>query len=105
MSEVVTTLGVLRCSLRAAKEINLVFGSYGAAYKRITEYDFGAYIAIVAAGLGKSGKEVEVDVYNVGMPDLVRPLTDFLGLLSNGGRPPSLDGTEGTTAGATAGER
>jgi hypothetical protein len=76
----------LRCTLGAAKEINAFFGSYTAAFRRLQEFDLAAYSAVVSYGTGKPLKDVENAVWQCGMPDLVRPLSDYLGLLSNGGR-------------------
>jgi hypothetical protein len=91
MSETPVTLNSqvfqLKCTLRALKEVNARFGNFTNAYRKLTEFDFDAYSAIVAAGLGKTIRDVEADVFRTGMPDLVKPCTDFLNLLSNGGRP------------------
>lgn len=81
------SLATLRCTLRAAKEVNAVFGNYVDALRKLEIFDFFAYCAIVAAGLGKSSKEVEAAVYTVGMKALNAPLSQFVLLLSNGGRP------------------
>jgi len=69
--------------------INSIFGSYTAAFRKLAEYDMSAYVSIVATALGKPMKEVEADVYAAGLPDLVAPLTTYLNLLANGGRPPA----------------
>lgn len=81
----------LRCTLRAAKEINASFGDYVTAQRRLATYDLAAYVAIVAAGLGKTSKEVEAAVYNNGMVELTKPLSDYVNLLANGGRPLKTD--------------
>ncbi len=91
----------LRCTLRAAKEINTFFGSFNAGFKRLADYDHAAYVAIVAFGLGKRAAEVENAVWQTGLPNLVGPLTDYLAMLANGGRLPVPTGTEGDT---TSGE-
>lgn len=88
----------LRSSLRAAKEVNAMFGDYQAAFKRLAAYDFSAYVAIVASGLGKQPRDVEERVYGVGLPSLTKPLSDFVALLSNGGRP-LVAASEGATSG------
>lgn len=91
--DVEITLGdakaTLRCTVRAAKEVDVFFGDYSTAFRKLIAYNFAAYVAIVAAGLGKSHKEVEDSVFQTGLIDLVKPLSEYLGLLSNGGRKPS----------------
>lgn len=77
----------LRSTLRAAKEINSVLGNYTEAFRKVLAYDLSAFVAVVAAGAGKTTREVELAVHSAGLPDLLKPVTDYLGLLSNGGRP------------------
>lgn len=77
----------MQCTVRAWKEINSVFGSFSKAFVRLSEFDAMAYVSVVAAGLGKKASEIEGAVFATGMPDLVRPTTDYIALLSNGGRP------------------
>lgn len=78
----------LRPTLRAAREVNAGFGSFTEAYRKLAAFDLEAYIVIVAAGLGKKPKDVEETVYRNGLPDLTEPLSEFVTLLANGGRPP-----------------
>ncbi len=86
----------LRCTLRAAKTVNAEFSSFATAFERLAKLDFAAYVAIIAAGLGKTPKDVEESVYVSGMSDLVAPLTDFVSLLANGGRPMTPDTSAGS---------
>jgi hypothetical protein len=106
LSEVRTPLDgkevAFRCTLRAAKEVNARFGSFHEAFRRMTTFDFDAYAAVVAAGLGKSVADVEEAVFRNGMPNLVKPLTDYLGMLSNGGRVPELAGEKKDDTGGNA---
>jgi hypothetical protein len=101
MSEVSVTLNSqvfqLRCTLRALKEINTRFGNFSDAYRKITQFDFDAFTIIVAAGLGSTVRDVEADVFRTGMIELVKPCTDYLNLLSNGGRPPEAKAEEPTS--------
>lgn len=97
--EVETPVGTLRCTLRAAKAVNTSFGSFTAAFQAVQTLNFNGACVIIAAGLGaKNVGDVEEDVYRTGMPDLVKPLTDYLILLCNGGRPqddePATEGSE-----------
>jgi len=89
--EVDTPLGTLRCTLRAAKEVSAYFGDYLDAFRKLATFNHDAYVAIVAAGLGKSRKDVEKDVYEAGLPNLTESLSDYVGLLSNGGKPATVD--------------
>ena len=86
----------LRCSLYAAKQINAMFGDYQGALDRLRALDLNAYIAIVAAGLGKDARDVEDKVYTTGMSDLILPLMKFVNMLGNGGRPPATDDAKAT---------
>jgi hypothetical protein len=79
----------LQFDLTAAKAVNAHFGSFTAAFRRIIEFDFVAYCAVVAAGTDQDIKDIEADVYEAGMPDLAKPLADYLSALANGGRPPA----------------
>lgn len=77
----------LRYTPRAMKEVNTRFGSFNDALTRIGKMDFLAFVLVVAAGTGKSPKEVEDAVFEAGMHDLIGPLSDYLIRLSNGGKP------------------
>ena len=81
----------LRCTLRAATEVTATFGSYTEVYRRLASLDHRANVLVVAAGLGKDPKDVEGQVYRTGLHGLVKPLTEYITLLSNGGRPPRQD--------------
>lgn len=78
----------LRFTLGAAKQINAVFGNFVEAYQRINKFDLEAFPAVIAAGLGKTVKEVEADTFTAGMDVLYKDLTTYLAWLSNGGREP-----------------
>lgn len=80
---------VLKCTLRAAREVNSACGGFMSAYRRLIEFDLETYVAIIAAGLGKKRQDVEEDVFRNGLGDLSEPLAQFVGYLSNGGRDPS----------------
>lgn len=82
--EVVT----LRCTLGAAKKVNAAFGDYITAFRRLATFDLSAYISVVAAGLDKTPKEIEDAVFKNGMTDLNTPLSQYVDLLANGGKPP-----------------
>lgn len=85
---------VLRSTLRAAKEVSASAGGFIGAYQRLAAFDFGTYVAIVAAGLGKRASEVEQMVYETGIAPLSEPLSRFVQLLANGGKEPVAEGAQ-----------
>ena len=87
MEVVESPFGTLRPTLRAAKTVNSVFGSFMVALQKLGELDQNAFFVVIAAGLGKKVHEVEDDVFAHGLPDLVSPCSDFVTLLANGGKP------------------
>lgn len=86
---------VLKCTIRAVKEITATFGSYTEAFARLGAFDHSAYVAIVAAGTGKKRAEVEDDVFAQGVDKLIAPLSDYIGLLTRGGRPETSEDSSG----------
>lgn len=91
MSEVEITLKgkseTLRCTLKAAKSVNALAGGFQGALARLANMDQEAYFLIVAAGLGKKPMEIEQAVYEAGLTNLTEPLSNFVMLLANGGKP------------------
>lgn len=91
MSEVDITLKgkpeTLRCTLKAAKTVNALAGGFQGALARLANMDQDAYFLIVAAGLNKRPVDVEQAVYESGLTTLTEPLSNFVLLLANGGRP------------------
>jgi len=86
LGEVDSPLGTLRCTLRAWESINTHFGSYGEAYRRVAQLDAAAIVRIVTEGTGKKFDDVKPEVFRAGLNGFVKPLTDYLELLSNGGK-------------------
>jgi hypothetical protein len=83
----------LRPTLRAAQAISRSNGGIMEAVNRVGRFDMEAITAVVAHGLGIS-KPAEVSelgekVYATGLVDLIEPVTRFLTILANGGRPVS----------------
>jgi hypothetical protein len=78
---------VLRPTLRAAKEVNLLGGIAGAITK-LASGDLEAYITVVCAGLKKRRTDIEDDVWATGMEPLAEPLSRFVSILGNGGKEP-----------------
>ncbi len=77
----------LRPSLGAARRVNAAYGDFSKAVNRIQAADLEAYIAVVAAGLGKKTADVENDVYLTGLPALGADVIKFVNILANGGKP------------------
>ena len=100
MSEVEIDLNgkteTLRCTLKAAKLVNSG-GGYGEVLRKLAVFDHDAYVHVVAAGMGKKPGDVEDAVYRAGLPSLTEPLSEYVMLLANGGRP--LVATEENPAG------
>lgn len=88
----------MRCSLKALRAVNAVFGSLYAAQERIKSSDFAAYCVVVAAALDKEPREIEGDVYATGMLDLNKPICEYLDALANGGRKPNAEQPQGGAA-------
>jgi len=91
MSEVEITLRgkseTIRCTLKAAKAVNALAGGFQGALARLANMDQEAYFQIVAAGLGKKPIDVEQAVYETGLTNLTEPLSNFVLMLANGGKP------------------
>lgn len=90
--EVETPFGMLRPTISAGRRICNQFGSYMEALRKIELLDQNAFFAVIAAGLNKKVAEIEDDVFAHGLPDLVTPVTDYITLLANGGKPIKSDG-------------
>jgi hypothetical protein len=76
----------LRCTLPAARAVNAISGGFLEVYSRLAAIDFEAYVLVVAAGLNKKPADVETAVYKNGLPMLTAPLSEFVGMLANGGK-------------------
>lgn len=87
IGEVETPLGTLHCSLSAAKTVNGLAGGYNGILHRLGMLDFDAYVAVMAAGLGKKPSEIEAKVYGVGLVNLTAALVTYVTYLGNGGKP------------------
>lgn len=82
---------ILRPTLDALLTINALGGVMG-AYGKLQSYDFNAYVAIIAAGLGKKPRDIQDEVFRAGFVDFVEPLCDFVDSVSRGGKPKNDDG-------------
>jgi hypothetical protein len=87
---------VLRPSLKAAQTISKQSGGIIAAVQAVGRFDFETIVAVIALGLGVSqARDVQSlaeKVYATGITDLVEPVTRFLTIVANGGRPVEVGG-------------
>ncbi|MGO1121217.1 hypothetical protein ACTL6U_21175 [Rhodovibrionaceae bacterium A322] len=81
----------LQPSLRAATSLNRQFGGFGAALERLKLLDLEALALVLAAGLNWKGAEAQREArelaFQMGALKLAGPLSDYLLILANGGRP------------------
>jgi hypothetical protein len=88
---------VLRPSLQAAQTISRQSGGISAAVAAVGRFDFDVIVSVVTLGLGVTGKDAKAipeKVWRTGLTDLVGPVTKFLTIIANGGRPIDGDGGE-----------
>lgn len=76
----------LRSSLKAAKAVN-AHGGFMNVLGRLGAMDQDFYVLVVSAGLDKKPSAIEAAVYNTGLTNLTQELSDYVLLLSNGGKP------------------
>lgn len=90
MSEVEVTLNgkaeTLRCTLRAAKRVNSA-GGMSEVVRKLQAFDMDAYVLVIAAALDKRPMDVEEAIYSTGLINLAEPVSTYVMLLANGGRP------------------
>lgn len=89
LGEIESPAGVLRCTLKAFENINIAFGSYGEAYRRVGQMDAAAMAKIVEEGAGMKFDDAKVAVWRLGPQSLTESLGKYLTMLSNGGKMPS----------------
>lgn len=79
----------LRPTLRAAKVINALGGidGFSGVFRRIIALDLETVTAVIAAGTNKKFDKVEQDVFKAGVANLVKPASEFVSMLANGGKP------------------
>lgn len=90
---------VLRPNLKAAQTISRQTGGIRSALSSVANFDLDAISTVVALGLGLEGKVAAAlpeRIYDTGIGSLVAPVTRYLVILANGGRPAdSAEGGEG----------
>lgn len=82
---------VLTANLFAAKGISRHFGGFQAALNKVATGDLEAFIAVIRYGLGirndAEAARIEDKVFRAGILNLTAPLTEFVLMLANGGKP------------------
>ena len=83
----------LKPTLEACQTISRAGGGLygqGTLTDRIARADFDAMAAVIRAGLGLTGnavKGLDGQIYRTGLVNLIGPLTRFVMIVGNGGRP------------------
>ncbi|ETA72341.1 MULTISPECIES: hypothetical protein [Mesorhizobium] len=83
---------VLRPSLMAAQAISRQSGGISSAVRSVGNYDFDVIVSVVTLGLGATGQEAKAipeKVWRTGLTDLIGPVSTYLTIIANGGRPMS----------------
>lgn len=95
MSDIEIELGgetfALRCTLGAFKDVNGHFGGFVKAFQKLAEVDIDAIAFMMAAGVGKQRNTKERErivekLFEGGLDDVLPKVTEYLGLLSAGGK-------------------
>jgi hypothetical protein len=88
----------LTANLFAAKGISRHFGGFQSAMNKVASGDLEAFTAVVRYGMGirsdTEGHFVEQQVFRAGILRLTAPLTEFVLICANGGKP--IDDAGGT---------
>lgn len=77
---------VLKPTLKAAQELSRNNG-IATAVQRCASLELDAVVQVVAAGLGRSTKDLAQKIYDTGIRHVAPACITFLTNLSNGGRP------------------
>lgn len=89
----------LRPTLRAAQVLSKQSGGLMAAVQAVAKFDIEVMVSVIALGLSVTNpRDVNAlaeKVWATGMTELVEPVTNFLTILANGGRPFEKTGGEG----------
>lgn len=87
----------LRPTLQAAQAISRLSGGISGAVRAVGQFDIDTIASVVSLGLGVSGKDakdIPDRVFNTGLADLIGPVSTYLTILANGGRPVTSGGEE-----------
>ena len=80
----------LKPSLNACQTISRQSGGISAAVAAVGKFDLDVIVSVVTLGLGATGdaaKAIPDKVWRTGLADLVGPVTKYLMVIANGGRP------------------
>ena len=77
---------VLRPTLDACVKLSSGPGGINKMFERVRNLEFSAILAVIEAGLGKTSKELPNLIYQTGLVNLHVPCSEFLAIISNGGR-------------------
>lgn len=81
----------LRPTLRAAQTISKQSGGIMSAVQAVGRFDLEVMTSVIALGLNvttpREISDLAEKVWSTGMADLVEPVTRYLTILANGGRP------------------
>lgn len=81
---------MLKPSLNACQAISRQSGGMSAAVAAVGRFDFDLIVSVVTLGLAATGdaaKSMPDKVWRTGLTDLVGPVTKYLMIIANGGRP------------------
>lgn len=87
----------LKPSLRAAQTLSRQAGGLIAALEAVGRLDLDAMVSVIALGIGAEGAEAKAlaeKVWRTGVADVSAPVTRFISIIANGGRPPEATGGE-----------
>lgn len=87
---------VMKPSLKAAQTISRQAGGVRAALQAVAGLDFDTIVHVIGLGIGAEGRDLKAlpeKVYSTGLAELVAPVTRYLVIIANGGRP--VDDTDG----------
>lgn len=79
---------VLKCTLGAAMRVDEELGGFAEAMRQVSMFRLAAFVSVIAAGLGKSQQDVREAVFAEGLTNLINPVSEYLALLTAGGRKP-----------------
>ena len=88
---------ILRPSLKTCQTISRQSGGISSAVAAVGRFDFDIIVSVVTLGLGvkdEEAKSIPEKVWRTGLTDLVGPVTKFLTIIANGGRPVDENGGE-----------
>lgn len=79
---------VLLATVQAAMSISKIYKGIAPVTRALTEYDLDAFALVIRSGanLKDSHEVVMQKAFDTGLVPLVAPLSEYIGLLLNGGR-------------------